>query len=246
MLKDRKLLETALQNRIVVIGQDKTANGLEYKKEIIKGIHDKYDIPIDLSSDVLTFRKALSEVNILVVFAFTDAILNNLLTTYFTPEEIEIYGNTKYEITKTLDTITFRMIRVADDQWIGSTDVKTMMELRNKQMIHYNGDTQRALQHVIRNGNEILQPYLNHRAVMEISDLYQTDNFIPNTITLNLPEDADSSFFLCKELIPGYLDDVTGVYQTPQGYYVKDEDVDEFDKGFPPKEKLKLPGQIFG
>jgi predicted N-acetyltransferase YhbS len=61
----------------------------------------------------------------------------------------------------------------------------------------------------------------------------------------DLPEDADSSFFLCKELIPGYLDGVTGVYQTPQGYYVKDEDVDEFDKGFPTKEKLRLPGQIF-
>jgi predicted N-acetyltransferase YhbS len=62
----------------------------------------------------------------------------------------------------------------------------------------------------------------------------------------DLPEDADASFFLCKELIPGYLDYVTGVYQTPQGYYVKDEDVEEFDKDFPPKEKMKLPGQIFG
>lgn len=61
----------------------------------------------------------------------------------------------------------------------------------------------------------------------------------------DLPEGADSSFFLCKELIPGYLDGITGVYQTPQGYYVKDEDVDEFDKVFPAKEKLKLPGQIF-
>lgn len=61
----------------------------------------------------------------------------------------------------------------------------------------------------------------------------------------DLPEDADSSFFLCKELIPGYLDDVTGVYQTPQGYYVKDEEVEEFDKEFPPKKKLKLPGQLF-
>ena len=61
----------------------------------------------------------------------------------------------------------------------------------------------------------------------------------------DLPEGADSSFFLCRELIPGYLDDVTGVYQTPQGYYVKDEDVEEFDMQFPPKEKLKLPGQIF-
>ena len=62
----------------------------------------------------------------------------------------------------------------------------------------------------------------------------------------DLAEDADSSFFLCKELIPGYLKGVTGIYQTPQGYYVKDEDVDVFDKGFPVKEKLKLPGQIFG
>ena len=62
----------------------------------------------------------------------------------------------------------------------------------------------------------------------------------------DLPEDANDSFFLCKELIPGYLDDVTGVYQTPKGYYVKDEDVEVFDKEFPPKKKLKLPGQIFG
>ncbi len=61
-----------------------------------------------------------------------------------------------------------------------------------------------------------------------------------------LPEGADASFFLCKELVPGYLGGVTGVYQTPQGYYVDDADVEAFDRGFPPKQKLKLPGQIFG
>ena len=61
----------------------------------------------------------------------------------------------------------------------------------------------------------------------------------------DLPEGADDSFFLCKELIPGYLSGVTGVYQTPQGYYVDDSDVEAFDRAFPPKEKLKLPGQIF-
>lgn len=58
------------------------------------------------------------------------------------------------------------------------------------------------------------------------------------------PEGADDTFFLCKELIPGYLDGVTGVYQTPQGYYVDASDVEKFDKGFPAKKKLKLPGQI--
>ena len=61
----------------------------------------------------------------------------------------------------------------------------------------------------------------------------------------DLPEDADDSFFLCKELIPGYLDDITGVYQTQQGYYADDVDIEKFDKLFPPKEKMKLPGQIF-
>ena len=61
----------------------------------------------------------------------------------------------------------------------------------------------------------------------------------------DLPEGADDSFFLCRELIPGYLAGRTGVYRTPQGYYVDDSDVEEFDRSFPPREKLKLPGQIF-
>lgn len=59
-----------------------------------------------------------------------------------------------------------------------------------------------------------------------------------------LPEDADASFFLCKELIPGYLKNVTGEYATPKGYFVEEKEVEEFDKSFPYKEKLKLPGQL--
>lgn len=61
----------------------------------------------------------------------------------------------------------------------------------------------------------------------------------------DLPENADASFFLCKELIPGYLNGISGVYQTPEGYYVKDSDVEAFDRSFPFKEKKRLPGQIF-
>ena len=60
-----------------------------------------------------------------------------------------------------------------------------------------------------------------------------------------LPEGEDASFFLCRELIPGYLDGVTGEYATPQGYFVDEAEAEEFDKQFPPKEKLRLPGQIF-
>ena len=60
----------------------------------------------------------------------------------------------------------------------------------------------------------------------------------------DLPQDADQSFFLCRELIPGYLSNVTGVYQTPKGYYVDEKDVEAFDKTFPEKKKLVLPCQL--
>lgn len=60
-----------------------------------------------------------------------------------------------------------------------------------------------------------------------------------------LPEGEDASFFLCKELIPGYLDGITGEYATPQGYFVDEAKAEEFDKAFPVKKKQKLPGQIF-
>ena len=61
----------------------------------------------------------------------------------------------------------------------------------------------------------------------------------------DLPEGADDSFFLCRELVPGYLEGISGVYRTPAGYYVDDADVEAFDRDFPPRLKLKLPGQLF-
>ena len=59
-----------------------------------------------------------------------------------------------------------------------------------------------------------------------------------------LPEGADDSFFLCRELIDGYLDGITGVYGPPEGYFVSEEACEVFDRAFPPKVKLKLPGQL--
>lgn len=60
-----------------------------------------------------------------------------------------------------------------------------------------------------------------------------------------LSEEEDASFFLCKELMPGYLKGITGEYAPPEVYLFPEEEAEEFDKKFPYKEKLKLPGQIF-
>ena len=60
-----------------------------------------------------------------------------------------------------------------------------------------------------------------------------------------LPEGEDASFFLCEELIPGYLNGITGEYAPPAGYLVNEKEAEAFDREFPYMEKKKLPGQIF-
>ena len=60
-----------------------------------------------------------------------------------------------------------------------------------------------------------------------------------------LPEGEDASFFLCRELFPGYLAGISGEYAPPQGYFVDEAAAEEFDRSFPRKEKLVLPGQLF-
>ena len=60
-----------------------------------------------------------------------------------------------------------------------------------------------------------------------------------------LPEGEDASFFLCKELVPGYLNGITGEYATPRSYSVNEDEAEVFDKLFPYKKKEKLPGQLF-
>ena len=62
-----------------------------------------------------------------------------------------------------------------------------------------------------------------------------------------LPEGADASFFLCRELQSGYLDGVRGEYGPPEGYFCADREPEAFaafEARFPPKVKLKLPGQL--
>ena len=63
-----------------------------------------------------------------------------------------------------------------------------------------------------------------------------------------LPEGEDDSFFLCKELEPGALAGISGEYATPGCYFAAAEnpaDFARYEAGFPAKQKLVLPGQIF-
>lgn len=83
-------------------------------------------------------------------------------------------------------------------------------------------------------------------------DFYGKSGFITagsyNIRYHDVPEGEDASFFLGKELIPGYLNGITGEYTPPEGYMVAVNEPDEFEKFdalFPAKEKHRLPGQLF-
>lgn len=60
-----------------------------------------------------------------------------------------------------------------------------------------------------------------------------------------LSDEDDSSFFLCLELKEEFLNNINKEYFTPKEYLISEEDALNFDKSFPKKEKLKLPGQLF-
>ena len=63
-----------------------------------------------------------------------------------------------------------------------------------------------------------------------------------------LPPGADVSFFLAKALKPGYLDGLSGEYTPPPPYFIcerEPEAFEAFEATFPPREKLRLPGQLF-
>ena len=58
------------------------------------------------------------------------------------------------------------------------------------------------------------------------------------------PRDAEVPYFLICELKPDFLAGVTGTYQDPEGYFADEAEAEHFDAQFPPRKKLRLPGQL--
>ncbi len=59
------------------------------------------------------------------------------------------------------------------------------------------------------------------------------------------PAEDDVPYFLCRVLRPECRQLTGARYRVPQGYFVNEVAAAEFDKSFPPKERLRLPGQLF-
>lgn len=78
---------------------------------------------------------------------------------------------------------------------------------------------------------------------------YGKSGFVPaKTKGVRYEDDPDADYLLIKELVPGFLNGISGTYKDPDGYFVSERDPEGFERfeaTFPPKQKLKLPGQLF-
>lgn len=190
MKKSREQLENDLENSILFVMQGKKAIRLNAMKA-----KAKYDMPEKISTDYLTKRKSLTEAEPFALFIIAELLLDpTILREYYTDQEIEGYSKAKWPTESFSFPIEFNMTQIRDDQYIGKVSVKTLMALKDAQMINYNENAQRTMKHIVKGEFEYYQIALNKEAVSAIMDSYYSDLYIPNTITLNLPEDALYSY----------------------------------------------------
>ena len=76
-------------------------------------------------------------------------------------------------------------------------------------------------------------------------DFYSKFGFVKGKdIGILYEDDNDADYFLVKELKENFLKNISGYYKDNDGYFVKEEDVEKFDKLFPYKKKEILDGQL--
>lgn len=151
--------------------------------------------PVLEVTDVVQMRKQLADCSDRMLYYFLKGTNSKLVDEYFSNKEIKEYETTKYKPIKFSFPIKWDMIEITEGvQWIGKISVKELMQLRDAQLINYNERTQRTLKHVVNKDFEYYQIYLNRNAVDAITNSYLNGLYIPNTITLNIPESAEFNY----------------------------------------------------
>lgn len=177
---------------------------VEVQQRQIDQLYERFGIPSSLSFDIITLKTSPEDETDFILFCFVYVLNNKDINKFFTEKEIATYSESKYKVDKIKFPIKYRMIQIAEDQWIGSISVKDLMKLRNAQLINYNENAQRKLKRVVSGEEEWYTIDVNREAVNGIVESYRNDTYIPNTITLNLPETSefkyDGEYLIINEL----------------------------------------------
>lgn len=164
------------------------------QRKIINELFTEHNIPVSVSSDILSLKRSPSTENPYVLYHLLKKLNEKIVVDYFTDKEIKEYEEIVLEPDKAKFPLTFKVVQIEEDQWIGRITMKEIMALSNSQLINYNENAQRVLKRIVRGGEEFFRIQLNKRAVEAIKESLLLDRYIPNTITLNIPKDDESRF----------------------------------------------------
>ena len=202
MLIDKREAETKLTtflNNFEDVKYKTTSHDIKLRQKWCLELSQKYNIPIGVSSDIISCRKDLSEFNEFVLYAITDVIKPEWVRKFFVDKEIKLYRGQKYNLETIKFPIEIPMMKVTDDQYIGVSSAKWLMNLREAYLINYNADTQRALEIMLKGDTAIYRPFVNEKSVIEIAESFRTGSFIPNTISLNINLDDENADYYFKD-----------------------------------------------
>lgn len=193
-MKLTTLLAAQLINKEIEKSRINFDNALRDK--YIEKAYSDFNIPRATVIDYISHRSNIEQASILdtyiMCYEFDSLCKTDLVSQIFTEVEIRSLKKEKYPTKEFKFPIKVRCIRVASDQWIGVCDADFLMKLRDARIINYNINAQRVMKHYIKNGEDEWKIATNKTAINEMKELYSEEKFIPNTITLNIPEGEEN------------------------------------------------------
>lgn len=181
-------------------------------QELAENIKKRRNMPQELALDIIA-RGLVIDRSDFHLYCILEGIAEldkdkELISKYFTDFEIADYSTRQLESFTYKFPIEIECYPVGEGQWIGHTNTNFFMDLRRAQMITYNERAQRALTQKIVGGEVQNIITVNTKAVTEIQQSLHRGEYIPTTITLNIPMESDADFYYDEErkvLVVNYI-----------------------------------------
>ena len=173
----------------------KEVKNRKLRKNLFDEIENHFGIDTSVVDAMITFKRDIKEFTNFEVFAVMWFLDRDCLGKYFTSTEIESFSHEKIVEEKIKFPLTFsNTVKVADNQFIVSTDMRELMKFRQARMLNYDANEQRALKRVKYGTTEVYRPFVNNVSVGQIKDHILAGDYVPDPITLNMGDDAEYSF----------------------------------------------------
>ena len=192
--------------------------------ELLQRVCLKHNMTPAKISDIIDHRLPIQEIGDGELFWIFSALKNVLecrnlpsIDRCFTPLEISSYSKSKLPDLKVKKfPVVFKNVqRIRSNQWQTVMSIDELMDLKQRQAIFYNPNTQRPLI-VIEKGERIVTKVdLNQKSVKEMMTLMEQGVYNPHHITINLNKDKDTEpIFKGNDLIvqEGELDIIDGYH----------------------------------